>query len=357
MTLPPTKTALGLEELRLRKRKLGQRHRTMLLLVDGKRSREAVLGLAQQAGVAPCHFDELLAWGMVAGEPLVAVVEEVQSADPVTPEPPAAPAASEPEGAATEAPPVAAPGVAEAAPALEEPVAAVGAAVPVGAGTADDASVATAVEPVPDAVPVLPVEPTAIEAAVEPSSVAAPADRALLSIELAPVAAPRPLPVRRVTPSRRSARIAAPPLPRELPMVPLLPLESPRTVPVLSEPLLGELPVHIRPVTLDASYGVPPPAEGSGDSEEDRVLGEVRGLLIGTLLVDAPVSSSLTALRVHRARDRESLVRLVWEVERSLVRARRPREAQARLGRARELLGLGNTVVHEQTLPGYSGGD
>ena len=60
---------------------------------------------------------------------------------------------------------------------------------------------------------------------------------------------------------------------------------------------------------------------------------------------------------MHRARDRESLVRLVWEVERSLVRARRPREAQSRLTRARDLLGLGNTVVHEQTQPGYPGAD
>lgn len=114
--------------------------------------------------------------------------------------------------------------------------------------------------------------------------------------------------------------------------------------------------VEFQPVDVPPQGAMEGGAEGAvedelPDDEEGLLFREVRGLLISTLLVDAPVGSSLTALRVHRARDRDSLTRLVWEVERSLVRARRPREAQARLIRARELLGLGNTVVHEQTLP------
>lgn len=347
MTAPPVKTDLGQQELRRRKRTLGQRHRTMLLLVDGKRSRDEVLGLAQQVGVGATHFDELIEWGMVTGEPVAEpvtepVVEEaaadvapVAEAGASTADEPDVAAAPEPEAAVT--------------PALEA-VQVPAAAEPAEAGPGDEPPSAAEPEPA-----------VAAEAAPTESLADAPAPPAALLPELlsltptpTPVAAPRPLPARRVAPTRRSSRIASPPLPRDA--APFLPLDVPRAaMPVLSEPV-GEIPDHIRAVVLDPNLDMALP-DDDGDSEEGRLLGEVRSLLIGTLLVDAPVSSSLTALRVHRARDRESLVRLVWEVERSLVRARRPRESQARLGRARDLLGLGNTVVHEQTLPGYPGGD
>ena len=88
--------------------------------------------------------------------------------------------------------------------------------------------------------------------------------------------------------------------------------------------------------------------------DEEPLLAEVRSLLIGTLLMDGPVSSSLTVLRVGRARDRYELIGLVWQIERALVEARRPLEALSRLRRARELLGLGNTIVEEDTKPGSS---
>jgi hypothetical protein len=62
MTIPnaPTRTPAGEDELRHRTRKLGQRYRTVLLLIDGRRSLEEVLGLAQQAGAAVSHFEELV---------------------------------------------------------------------------------------------------------------------------------------------------------------------------------------------------------------------------------------------------------------------------------------------------------
>lgn len=65
MSLPPTKTALGLEELRQRTRKLGQRHRTVLLLVNGRRTEEQVKRLAEQAGVPPSCYGELLDMGLI----------------------------------------------------------------------------------------------------------------------------------------------------------------------------------------------------------------------------------------------------------------------------------------------------
>lgn len=62
----PIKTAEGMAELARRTRGLSQRHRTVLLLVDGRRSREQILALAQAAGVSPAVFEELLTLGLVA---------------------------------------------------------------------------------------------------------------------------------------------------------------------------------------------------------------------------------------------------------------------------------------------------
>jgi hypothetical protein len=62
----PVKTADGVDELARRTRGLGQRHRTMLLLVDGRRTMQQVLALAEAAGVPHAVFDELLAMQLVA---------------------------------------------------------------------------------------------------------------------------------------------------------------------------------------------------------------------------------------------------------------------------------------------------
>jgi hypothetical protein len=62
---PPIKTAQGQAELSTRARRLGQRHRTLLLLVDGRRSEAQVLALAAQVGVARHCFDELVVLGLI----------------------------------------------------------------------------------------------------------------------------------------------------------------------------------------------------------------------------------------------------------------------------------------------------
>jgi hypothetical protein len=64
--MPPVKTAAGQDELTHRSRGLGQRHRTLLLLIDGRRSSAEIRHLAQQAGVPDRCFDELLSLGLVA---------------------------------------------------------------------------------------------------------------------------------------------------------------------------------------------------------------------------------------------------------------------------------------------------
>lgn len=61
----PVKTPDGVDELGSRQRKLGQRHRTVLLLVDGRRRESQIRELAAQAGVPDACFDELLAMGLI----------------------------------------------------------------------------------------------------------------------------------------------------------------------------------------------------------------------------------------------------------------------------------------------------
>jgi hypothetical protein len=63
--LAPIKTPAGQEELSHRVRRLSQRHRTVLLLVDGRRSQTQVLQLAEQAGVPESCFGELVAMGLI----------------------------------------------------------------------------------------------------------------------------------------------------------------------------------------------------------------------------------------------------------------------------------------------------
>jgi hypothetical protein len=61
----PIKTPLGQAELAARKRSVSQRHRTVLFLVDGKRSAAEVRSMALQAGVPDHCFDELIVQGLI----------------------------------------------------------------------------------------------------------------------------------------------------------------------------------------------------------------------------------------------------------------------------------------------------
>jgi hypothetical protein len=67
MALPliPVKTPDGQAELSSRQRRVSQRHRTVLLLVDGRRSEDEVRHLAVQAGVPDQCFDDLLELGLI----------------------------------------------------------------------------------------------------------------------------------------------------------------------------------------------------------------------------------------------------------------------------------------------------
>lgn len=62
----PFKTPAGQAELSTRQRRVSQRHRTVLFLIDGKRSAAEVCRMALLAGVPESCFDELLAQGLIA---------------------------------------------------------------------------------------------------------------------------------------------------------------------------------------------------------------------------------------------------------------------------------------------------
>jgi hypothetical protein len=79
--LIPIKTPEGQAELTARTRRVGQRHRTVLFLVDGKRSADEVRAMAQQAGVPETCFNELIELGMIMlSEPNFALPAEASAA-------------------------------------------------------------------------------------------------------------------------------------------------------------------------------------------------------------------------------------------------------------------------------------
>jgi hypothetical protein len=87
-SIAPVKTADGHAELTHRSRRLSQRHRTVLLLVDGRRSADQVVQMASQAGVPAECFDELVVLGLIDPNPVAHVelpLETVAVVDSVLP--------------------------------------------------------------------------------------------------------------------------------------------------------------------------------------------------------------------------------------------------------------------------------
>jgi hypothetical protein len=82
----PVKTPEAVAELSSRQRKLSQRHRTVLLLVDGRRAEDEVRQMAIAAGSPDTAFDELLDLGMIS-RPAPLEPEPVKAAAPVASKP------------------------------------------------------------------------------------------------------------------------------------------------------------------------------------------------------------------------------------------------------------------------------
>jgi hypothetical protein len=87
LTSIPVKTPEGQAELSQRTRRLNQRQRTVLFLVDGKRTVVEVQTMALQAGAPPSCMDELIALGMVLVTQPTVPMTRYRSASPGAVEP------------------------------------------------------------------------------------------------------------------------------------------------------------------------------------------------------------------------------------------------------------------------------
>jgi hypothetical protein len=265
----PTKTALGQDELRRRTGGLGQRHRTFLFLIDGRRTLSEVLSLALKAGAATSHFEDLVRLGFVEMPP-----EEFAETVP-------APAVEE---------------EAQEPPADVAELTHVEMTVP-----ADDTPMAT---------------PETVSETVVLAPAAAPA--APPEPEPEPEPAPTPIPPRAAAPASAPAPAAVPPPPPPPPP----PMRSPVAQAV--EELV----------------------------DENEPLGKIRRCLLDALYMDPTPFGFRAAMRVRTARTAAAMVEIIWEMERDMSHASRSRNGLQNLQRARELLGLGNTLVDEDSQSG-----
>jgi hypothetical protein len=83
--LIPIKTPEGQAELNARQRRVSQRHRTVLFLIDGKRNADEVRTMAAKAGVPESCFGELVELGMIMlSEPTFSLLLDEPAAVPGT---------------------------------------------------------------------------------------------------------------------------------------------------------------------------------------------------------------------------------------------------------------------------------
>jgi hypothetical protein len=299
----PVKTPLGQDELRHRTRGLGQRYRTVLLIVDGRRPLGEVLAMAHKAGAQTSHFEELVRMG------LVEVPADVAAPEPVETEPGA----------------------------LDTPRL-----------TSVDLDVY--------------VEPLTPMAEMLPDEGESPAGAPLRP---APTLE-RPLPKRVFEDAPvTEGRDVLPAASQGLPMINVgtiadVPVEAARPAAAAAGAYgqaavaLSETPkapdwvqqVRETPFKL-ADHARPAPSM----TDEQR-LQYVRDLLLDTLRRDSLLFATFSTGRVRAATTHKELIKLVWEVERDRAHARRNRDQLLNLQRARELLGMGNTLVAGDSQPG-----
>jgi hypothetical protein len=414
----PTKTELGQEELRKRTHRLSQRHRTILLLVDGRRPLAEVLSLAQKAGASTSHFEELLRLG------LVDLPDRLEPATPLTPPAGVGSVDAEPvveSFTVAQAPPAM---PSEDAP-LDDPAPAMERAeVMLAPETAGEPSVVSRpseqqideprepepprdvappkVEPAPPRIEEPPPAAEPVEPApAMPVAAAAPPVEPEAPRELPPPPEVRPAVLIQGT-VQRAARVMRPPA-RKVPMV-----QAPPDVPTVDREVarkpaaampdmptaqtaqaqgaqrgsssvpLKDLPDEVNPLaarshtsagawipdvparldlpTLDAQTESPPGRVGpeplpAARADAADVLQQVRQLLIDTLRLDKPLFSARMFVLVWQAQTAGELIELVWEIQDRLMRARHAHRELKSLQKARELLGLGNTLVSEETRP------
>lgn len=96
----------------------------------------------------------------------------------------------------------------------------------------------------------------------------------------------------------------------------------------------------------------PPPPVVVQPAQELPVLEQARAQVLDCLRCDPQPNGARLAERVRVARGSSELIDVVWTMERGLHHHQRSHRGLIALQRARELLGLGNTLVDEDSRPG-----
>jgi hypothetical protein len=277
----PVKTDQGHDEIAHRTRRLSQRHRTLLLLVDGRRDEGEILRLAVRAGVPESCYLELVERGLVTLAPSPQDAAACAASDNVATSPvPLRPAFVRP-------------GVAPLSDSA--------------AGALDDNA------PAQDAVVASGAPGQAAEMASSESIIDARADSRPDSQSPA---------------ARYASRFSA----SGLPTSPL----APSKVEPDSQPSARH--------TRAPDSGLDDSDEPMSRAAEDRPLEEARELLIRAVTRESPVAGSLTLMRLRRASTRDEIQDLLDEVESRISRPRNREVVEQTLRRARHLLGLSSNT-------------
>lgn len=368
----PFKTPQGLDELQLRTRRLGQRYRTVLLLVDGRRSVGEVLAMALSAGADTSHFEELVKLGLVE-VPVQAMAPEPRDSGPVPLDVPtltsvafdvlespvAAPAPSHPAPLPPSPITVTSRDVDDVPPVHLEPIRL---APPPAPEPAPRRRKRSAAEKAARQEPVLLRElPPVPEPDTGPDTVANPEVDPAPDVAAIPPnpPAPEPSPPSPPAPPAPVARPAAPP--RAATVAPSPPPRAPAKAPVRLQPAAPNPspPVMTQAVApaktrskkpakkevADSAFQLADHARPREKSTEEVLCHEVRSLLVGAMGAEAALFSPLTLSRLRNAQTQKALISMVWEIERQRTHVNRSRAQLFSLERARELLGMGNTVV------------
>jgi hypothetical protein len=323
----PIKTPLGHDEWRSRALGLGQRHRTMLFLVDGKRPLSEVLSLALQAGARTSHFEDLVRLGLVELD-----IDSEWPAD-------ASPSRSgglDSSGLSTRA------GALSVEIASRLPT-------PTSAGSLDSAAV--------------PLDSRSEARELEPVTAArTPHVDALEAVHAAPASSsPRatlraaPEPARRIVAARSASvgaglpqhhgdgsRVASAAGARRQPAAARAEFSAPRKpAPLMRTMLAGQAIAG----SVDVGAGALTVSRPRLSEATEELVSQVRDLLLDTMRADAPLFAAITVVRVRRAQTRKDLIDVVWAIERHLGISRRKRREMPSLQQARELLGMGNTQI------------
>jgi hypothetical protein len=175
--------------------------------------------------------------------------------------------------------------------------------------------------------------------------------------EEAPLEAPLPAEITELAVEVEAAPEAMlePSAPAELPPVlPPAPAPPPAPVPrVVDAPAVDELAKRPFP---PPGRVVPPPQPPAPPvvvlAEDLPVLEQARGQLLECLRCDPQPNGGRLVERVRAAKGSSELIEVVWTMERGLHHHQRTHRGLIALQRARELLGLGNTLVDEDSTPG-----